>query len=91
MALRWTVKGSSDLERLHASLSAVNPKAAHRVVHVLLAAVRRIPEQPRLGVRLADFAPREVRRLFIDDYEVRYELREEDIVILRLWHVREDR
>jgi hypothetical protein len=46
---------------------------------------------PRLGVRLPEFSPREVRRLFVDDYELRYEIRGNTIFIINLWHTREDR
>ncbi|HXA24566.1 MAG TPA: type II toxin-antitoxin system RelE/ParE family toxin [Acetobacteraceae bacterium] len=48
-------------------------------------------DHPRLGPRLDDFAEREVRRLFVGDYELRYEIRGEVIIIVRLWHPRENR
>ena len=35
--------------------------------------------------------PREVRRLIVGNYEMRYEQTEGGAVILRLWHTREDR
>jgi hypothetical protein len=44
-----------------------------------------------LGVRLEEFAPRDVRRVIVGDYELRYEVTEAAIYILRLWHTREDR
>ena len=46
---------------------------------------------PRLGRSLEQFAPREVRRLVIGDYEMRYEVIGEVIRVLRLWDGREDR
>jgi len=51
----------------------------------------RIPSQPRIGRRLVEFAPREVRRVLIADYEIRYELSGNDIVVLRIFHATEDR
>jgi len=42
-------------------------------------------------MRLDDFAPREVRRLFVGDYELRYEIQGDAIIIVRLWHTKEDR
>lgn len=48
-------------------------------------------DNPRLGERLTQFNPREVRHLLLGNYEVRYELKSEMIYILRLWHTREDR
>ncbi len=48
-------------------------------------------EHPRMGERLDEFAPREVRRLLVGIYEMRYEIKSETIFILRPWRVREDR
>lgn len=46
---------------------------------------------PRLGPRLEEFSPREVRRLFVGDYELRYEIVGETVTVVRLWHAREER
>lgn len=91
MALRWTSKAQSDLVRLHELLLPVNPTAAVRVVRHLVAGAKRIPAQPRLGVRLPEFEPREVRRVLVADYEIRYELTDSDVFVLRIFHTREDR
>ena len=77
--------------RLYEFLRAVDPSAAVRVVRQLVAGAKRIPTHPRLGVRLPEFAPREDRRVLVADYEIRYELTEVDVVILRIFHTREDR
>jgi hypothetical protein len=45
--------------------------------------------QPRLGTRLTAFEPREVRYLLVGDYEMRYEVTDNDVWILRIWHTRE--
>ena len=91
MVLRWTASAQRDLARLHAFLHPVNPRAAARVVQQLVAAAERLLTHPRLGERLAEFAPRDVRRLIVGDYELRYELADTTINVLRLWHGREDR
>jgi plasmid stabilization system protein ParE len=91
VTLRWTSKAHSDLVRLHEFLQPVNPQAAGRVVRQLIAGAKRIPAHPRLGARLSAYEPREVRRVLVGDYEIRYELTEKDVVILRLFHTREDR
>ena len=91
MALRWTSKAHSDLVRLHEFLRPVNPQAAGRVVRQLVAGAKRIPAHPRLGIRLREFEPREVRRVLVGDYEIRYELTPKDVIVLRLFHTREDR
>jgi plasmid stabilization system protein ParE len=35
--------------------------------------------------------PREVRRIIVGNYEMRYELVESTVFILRVWHTREER
>ncbi len=45
----------------------------------------------RIGERIDEFEPREVRRILVEYYEMRYELTETAIYVLRLWHTREDR
>ena len=91
IALKWTSKAHSDLVRLHDFLAPVNPRAAARVVRALAAAPARLAEHPRLGERLDEFNPREVRRIIVGDYEMRYEIQSSTVYVLRLWHTREDR
>ena len=91
MALRWTTSARADLTRLHEFFAPVNPRAAALTVRHLVAGVRRIPAHPRLGPRLRQFGAREVRRVLIGDYEVRYELKGQDVFVLRIFHTREDR
>jgi len=91
VALRWTSKARSDLVRLFEFLQPVNPPAAIRVVRQLVAGAKRIPAHPRLGMRLSEFAPREVRRVLVGDYEIRYEIAGTDVLVLRIFHTREDR
>ena len=91
MELKWTSKALSDLERLHEFLVLVDRTAAARTVQSLAAAPLRLLEQPRIGEKLEEFEPREVRRVFVGHYELRYELVAPIIYVLRLWHTREDR
>lgn len=92
MRVRWTGEARSDLVRLYEFLAPANRQAAARAVRSLRAApARLLRDNPRLGPRLEDFAPREVRRLFVGDYELRYEIHVGVIVVVRLWHMREVR
>lgn len=91
MALKWTRSARSDLVRLYEFLHSVNSAVAVRVVGQLVAGTKRIPAYPRLGARLAEFEAREVRRILVGDYEIRYEVTGTDIFILRIFHVQEDR
>ena len=91
MEVKWTNKAVSDVTRLYDFLSPVDRRAAARTVQALTAAPARLLEQSRLGERLEEFDPREVRRILVGRYELRYEIQQSTIYVLRLWHTREDR
>ena len=91
MELTWTPRALADLGRLHQFLEPVNPSAAARAVQGLVAAPTRLLKHPRLGERLDEFEPREVCRILIGHYEIRYEVQGSTIFVLSLWHSREDR
>lgn len=91
MTIRWTPEAVEDLARLHHFLAQSNPRAALRAVTALRNAVRQLLAHPRLGSLLRGFGLREVRRLLVGDYEMRYEIAGEAIHILRFFHTREDR
>ena len=87
----WTDGALSDLKRLHDFLAPVNAPVAAPTVQSLVAAPERLLDHPRLGEPLDEFAPREVRRLIVGRYELRYEVGSEQITVLRVFHAREDR
>ena len=91
MKVEWTVIALADIERLHDFLFALNPPAATRFRSSLLAIPGRLKTYPRQGPALPEYENREVRRLLIGQYEMRYELTGSTIFILRIWHTREDR
>lgn len=91
MELKWTSKALSDLVRLHDFRAPANNQAAARVVQSLTAAPKRLIEYPRIGEKLEQYEPREVRRILVGNYEIRYEIQDTTISVLRLWHAREDR
>ena len=63
MELKWTGKALSDLARLYEVLAPVNKLAAARTVQALAAAPSSLQVNPRIGERLDEFEPREVRRI----------------------------
>jgi plasmid stabilization system protein ParE len=69
----------------------VAPAGAARVVQQLARAPDRLLDYPRIGEKLTAYEPREVRRILVGDYELRYEIADATIFILRLWHARENR
>lgn len=91
MELKWTSKALSDLARLYDFLEPLKPSAAARTVQSLTAVPATLRQNPRVGEKLEEFEPREVRRILVGQYEMRYEIQASTIYMLRLWHTREDR
>lgn len=91
MEIKWSAKALTDLDRLFDFLAPVNRRAAASAIQSIVAAPAKLLEHPRLGERLEEFDPREVRRILVGRYELRYELRDSLIYVLRVWHTREDR
>ena len=84
--LKWTSKALSDLARLYEFLASVNQPAAASVVQSLTHAPTTLLTNPRIGEQLFEFEKRETRQIFVGTYEVRYEIQESTIYVLRLWH-----
>ena len=91
MEVKWTSKDLADLARLYDFLAGINRQAASGVVQSLVAAPEKLIEYPRVGERLEEFNPRDVRRIIVNHYELRYEVQASTLYILRLWHTKEDR
>lgn len=91
MKLRWSVAGRADLDRLHDFLAQYSLDAADAAFDVLVNAPKRLGDFPRRGSRMNEFDPREVREFRVSTYVVRYELRGSEIIVLRIFHGREDR
>ena len=56
-----------------------------------LAAADGPSDNPRIGEKIEGFGPREVRRILVGHYEMRYKIRESTPCVLRVWHKREYR
>ena len=91
MEIKWSSKALSDLARLYAFLAPVNMLAAARTVQSLVAAPNSLLMNSRIGEQLDEFKPRDVRRILVGQYEMRYEIQDAVIYVLRLWHTREAR
>lgn len=91
MQLEWTLLAVQDIERLSRFLFLKNPDAARKVVVMLADAPELLLLHPQVGAADEMYAPREVRSLFVGSYEIIYELTDTRIIILRIWHTKEDR
>ena len=77
--------------RLYEFLAPVNQSAAAKAIQTLTKAPAVLLANPRLGEQLFQFEPREIRRILLGQYEVRYEIQHQTIYLLRLWYTRENR
>lgn len=91
MQVQWTQKALIDTERLYLFLAQFDRNAALSLVASLDAALARLIAHPRLGERVEAYVAKEVRKLSIGRYVMHYEIAGERIIILRLWHAREER
>lgn len=91
MKIRWSALAVADLYRLQTFLAEVDLDASERVADLLASAPTALLDFPRRGPRIFEFDPRDVREFRIERYVFRYEVRDDDIVMLRIFHLREDR
>ena len=91
MRIIWSEEAVADLGRVYDFLARANPRAGESLIDKLTTAPDRLLDHPRLGIRHEAMAPAEVRRLIVGSYEMRYQIQDNDIAILRIFHCKEDR
>lgn len=89
--IKWSPEAVKDISRLHTFSSEANPLAAAQAVQKLTAVPEVLLTNPRIGEKLFEFEPKEVRRLLVGQYEIRYQVERNSIFIARIWHTRETR
>ena len=89
LTLKFTNSANQDLKRLRQFIADKNPQAATRVSQRLSTAIKNLPQQPLVGTKLAEWP--NIREIYVDDYIIRYLISETQLIILRLWHGKEDR
>ena len=89
MQIQFTHKALRDLKRLRAFIAEKNPAAAKGMSQRLIKAIYGLAENPKIGRNLEELP--DVRELIRDDYVVRYTQTATAIVILNVWHGKEDR
>jgi plasmid stabilization system protein ParE len=90
----WLSEGIEDVERLHAFLYEKDQAAASRAAANILSGSKLLAANPRIGRPMPDDTKR--RELFIaygaGAYVIRYIFdSNHNVVILRVWHSRENR
>ncbi len=91
MQVQWTEKALIDTERLYFFLAQHDRDAALGLAARLNDAPAKLIAHPRLGERVEGYVAKEVRKLSIGRYVMHYEIVGDKILILRLWHAREER
>lgn len=91
MEILWTLKAQDDLERIYRFACQYNRQHADDVLDRLMMGTTELATHPRVGVSQQRYEPREVRKVLFGDYEVHYEIRDNAIYIVDLWHTKEDR
>ncbi|MDT8439683.1 MAG: type II toxin-antitoxin system RelE/ParE family toxin [Wenzhouxiangellaceae bacterium] len=92
MKLVYSAVAVADLKRLRAFIAEHNPTAAARVASRLREQVERLEKFPRLGQAVqAAPDPETIRDVIFGDYVIRYSLHDDCLVVLKIWHGRENR
>jgi plasmid stabilization system protein ParE len=91
MRINWTRQAYVDLDRLRWFLSEKSERAADAAVQRIVQGSLTLREHANRGQVLERYLPRQVRRLLVADYELRYEIHGEDLYITAVFHMREER
>ena len=89
MKLAFTASARSDLARLRAFIAEKNPVAAATIARRLRESISRLVDNLKLGHAVLESD--HVRDWISGPYVVRYLVKDEQVIILRVWHGREDR
>jgi plasmid stabilization system protein ParE len=89
----WRERALEDISRLYDFLFEKNEEAAKKAAQVILRGSSLLEDSPKLGRPMADGTER--RELFIPFgsgfYVLRYFLTNDAVVLVRVWHSRENR
>lgn len=93
MRLRWLPETWEDIERLFQFLVEKNPVAAGRAIDLITSGAESLLAAPEVGAPMNDDSQR--RELYLPfgagAYVLRYRLDGDCVVIIRVWHSREQR
>lgn len=93
MKILFSPVARDDLRRLYAFIRDQNPSALARAAARLKIAFQLVQKYPRAGYRLSHLPP--FREFLVPfgkgNYVIRYRIEKKEIVIVHLWHSREER
>ena len=89
MKVTYTERAGRDLIRLRDFIRKKNPQAAQIVSRQLIKNIQSLVDLPQMGTPVEELD--DFRELVARDYIVRYRVLSDEIVILNIWHGKEDR
>ncbi len=92
MRVSYSLEAIDDLTRLREFIEIKNPLAAQRAARSIQKSIKQLKDFPYLGVKV-ELAPdpESIRDLIIGNYIARYLITSKKIIILRVWHHKEER
>ncbi len=92
MKISYTPEAIRDLIRLRQFIEQKNPQAAKRIANAIRKGIKQLKTFPNIGVEVEEAPnPEIVRDLILGNYIIRYLLKTKEVLILRLWHHKENR
>jgi addiction module RelE/StbE family toxin len=89
MKVAYTARAGRDFIRLRDFIRKKNPQAAQKASRQLKKNIDALVSQPQMGTPVKELE--DFRELVARDYIVRYRVLSDEIVILNIWHGKEDR
>lgn len=90
--LIWSPAARRDIIRLRKFLESKNVRAAQRAANTISKAINLISDNPYIKNKIEGEEDREFFTSFgKNGYILRYRIEHENIILLRIWHTREDR
>jgi plasmid stabilization system protein ParE len=92
MKVVYTQSAYNDIARLKEFIAIKNPLAATRISNTLVQKITELALHPKQGKQVNDSPnPDRFREIYILDYHIRYMFSDKTLMILRVWHQKEDR
>lgn len=89
MKVTYTARAGRDFIRLRDFIRKKNPQAAQKISRQLRKNIQALVDQPNMGTEVEELEV--FRELVARDYVVRYRILPDEIVILNIWHGKEER
>ena len=90
MKLVYSAESVNDLIHLREFIEIKNPQAAKRVAQSIKKGITQLKSFPYIGVKVEQAPdPEIIRDIIIGNYTARYLIRPKEIIVLRIWHHKE--